>query len=123
MDIIPQDDKLIVEARVNPQDIDVVRAGLTARVRLSAYKARQVPLILGNVINVSADSFVDEHTGAPYYNARIEISAEAMQEVGDDIKLYPGMPTEVLIITGSRSFLSYLFTPITESFNRAFREE
>ena len=123
MDIIPQDDDLIIEARVNPQDIDLVRSGLIARVRLSAYKTRTVPLITGTVQHISADRFDDERTGVSYYLARITINAEEMAGLDGNVELYPGMPAEVLIVTGSRTFLSYLFTPISESFNRAFREQ
>lgn len=122
MDIIPSDDKLIVEARVNPQDIDVVRPGLLARVRLSAYKVRNVPPVEGTVVTVSADRFEDERTGEAYFIARIEIDDEQLARL-EDVELSPGMPAEVLIVTGSRSLFSYLVSPIKESFNRAFREQ
>jgi HlyD family type I secretion membrane fusion protein len=122
LDIVPQDDKLIVEAKVQPQDIDVVRAGLEARVRLSAYKTRTVPPVSGVVRHISADRFTDERTGQSYYLARIEIDEKELTPL-QGVELYPGMPTEVLIVTGERTLLSYLFAPITESFNRAFREQ
>ena len=124
MDIIPtNEEELVIEARVNPQDIDVVHKDLLARVRLSAYKARTVPMIEGIVRTVSADRFTDERTGEAYYSARIYIDGKEFEELGDDIKLYPGMPAEVLIVTGSRTFLNYMLSPISESFNRAFREQ
>jgi HlyD family type I secretion membrane fusion protein len=121
-DIVPQDDKLIIEAKVQPQDIDVVHAGLVARVRLSAYKTRNVPPVDGIVRHVSADRFTDERTGQSYYLARIEVDESELKEL-QNVKLYPGMPTEVLIVTGERTLLSYLFSPITDSFNKAFREQ
>lgn len=121
-DIVPQDDKLIVEAKVQPQDIDVVRAGLVARVRLSAYKTRNVPPVDGVVRHVSADRFTDERTGQSYYLARIEIDDDELKPL-KNVELYPGMPTDVLIVTGERTLLSYLFSPITDSFNKAFREQ
>ena len=122
MDIVPTDDKLIVEAQIRPEDIDVVRPGLTARVQLRAYRARFVPPVEGNVNHVSADRFTDERSGMPFYMARIEIPPQQLAEL-ENVELYPGMPTDVLIVTGSRTFLKYLMDPITDSFNHAFREE
>ncbi len=125
MDIVPQDDKLIVEAKVQPRDIDVVRAGLIARVRLSAYKSRKVPPVEGTVQQISADRFQDERTGEAYYLARIEISYDELDKLKklEEVELYPGMPADVLIVTGSRTFLSYMFTPLTDSLSHAFREQ
>ncbi len=125
MDIVPQNDKLIIETKVQLQDIDVVHTGLLARVRLTAYKTRKVPTIDGSVVNVSADSFTNEHTGEQYYIARVEIDSDELDKLDelDNVKLYPGMPAEVQIITGRRTFLSYLLTPITDSVNNALREQ
>lgn len=122
MDIVPQDDKLIVESKVRIEDIDVVRPDLKAEVRLSAYRSRYVPLLKGKVVYVSGDRFTDERSGMPYYTARIEIDLDELKDL-DDVKLYPGMPAEAMIVTGARSFLSYLLNPIQMSMNRAFREE
>lgn len=123
LEIIPIDDKLIVEAQVSPMDIDVVRPGLEARVRLTAYKTRQVPPIDGKVVFVSADQLVDEREGHPYFQARVEIDASELAELGSKIELYPGMPAETLIITGSRTFFAYMMDPITQSFRHSFRQQ
>lgn len=122
LDIIPADDKLIVEAKVSPLDIDVVRAGLHARVRLSAFKTRQVPPLEGEVTFVSADQLTDPRTGESYFLSRVEIAASELEGI-KNVKLYPGMPAEALIVTGSRSFMGYLLEPITQSFDRSFRQE
>ena len=122
MDIVPVNDELIIEAKVQVQDIDVVHADLPARVRLTAYKTRQVPMIEGIVKNVSADRFTDERSGVPYYIARVGIPHSALEEL-PNVKLYPGMPADVLIVTGERTMLSFLFSPIRESFSKAFREQ
>lgn len=122
MDIVPLDDKLIVEARVSPLDIDVVRVELPARVRLTAFKSRQAPPLEGKVVFVSADQFSDERTGQSYFMARIEIAAKELAGM-QQIKLYPGMPADTLIVTGERSMLAYLTEPITDSFNHAFRQQ
>jgi HlyD family type I secretion membrane fusion protein len=125
MDIVPSDDKLIVEARVLPQDIDVVHAGLKANVRLSAYKSRTVPPIEGVVMMVSPDRFDDPNQGVSYYEARIEVDKKELDELNQmsNVQLYPGMPADTLIVTGSRTLLSYLFEPIRSSFSKSFREE
>jgi HlyD family type I secretion membrane fusion protein len=122
MDIIPNDDILIIEAMVQPQDIDVVREGLEASVRLSAYKARFVPPITGKVTNVSADRFDDPQRGMAYYKARVVVDSDELSHL-ENVELYPGMPTDVLIVTGERTLLQYLFSPIRESFSKSFREE
>lgn len=122
MTLIPQDDKLIVEARVTPQDIDMVHAGLKAQVRLTAFKARYLRPAEGTVMTISADRFDDQRTGEGFFIARIEIPQSELKDIGD-LKLSPGMPAETLIVTGRRTMLSYLVRPIRESFGRAFREQ
>jgi RND family efflux transporter MFP subunit len=122
MSIVPKDDKLFVDAQIDPNDIDVVRPGLAAHVRLTPYNARFAPPIPGKVTHVSADRFTDQRTNAAYYQARIELT-KAPSEIDKSMKLYPGMPAEVIIVTGERTMLAYLFSPITRSFRRAFREE
>lgn len=122
MDIVPTDDRLIVEAQVDPKDIDVVHQGLQARVRLSAYKSRKVPPIDGVVQTVSADKFIDQATNRSFFLARVEVDAKMLSKL-KDVELYPGMPAEVLIVTGKRSFMSYLMSPITQTFHHAFRED
>ena len=122
MDIIPQNEKLIVEAQVHPQDIDVVHEGLTARVRLTAYKTRRVPMIKGKVLTVSADKFVDQRTGASYFLARIEVDPEELKKL-HDVELSPGMPAQVLIVTGERTMMAYLVNPLSDALSTAFREQ
>lgn len=123
LEIIPQDEELIVEVRVNPQDIDVVRVGLKSKVRLSAYKSKAVPMLKGEVVNVSADSFEDQQSGLSFFVARIKIDEKEMLKLAKQVRLYPGMPVESYIVTGSRTFLQYLMDPITISMRRAFRED
>ena len=122
IDIVPSDDRLIVEARVNPIDIDVVQIGLPAQVRITAFSQRTTKPIDGNVIAVSADSLTEERTGETYYLARIEIKDDLDKKLGG-AQLYPGMNAEVMIVTGERTALEYFFKPITGSLNRAFRED
>lgn len=124
MDIVPQDEKLTVEARISLQDIDVVHAGLRARVRLTAYKRRETPILEGVVEQVSADKLFDNITRESYYKARVVMDEDMMRHLTNkNIQLYPGMPVDVLIVTGTRTFMAYLISPITDTFVKAFREQ
>ncbi len=120
MDIVPRDHRLIINARVNPQDIDVVRAGLPAQVRFTAFNQRHRAPSEATVTSVSADSLTDDKTGEIYYLARVELTAAAAKDAEE---LLPGMPSEVMIVTGARTALAYLMEPVVRSFNRAVRED
>lgn len=122
MDIVPQSEKLIVEARIKTQDIDSIYPGLIAKVQLGAYKSRLVPRLEGKVIYVAADKLTDQQTGMPYYLARIEIDEMQLAKLNMAVKLYPGMPVSVFVVKGTRTFLEYLISPIKDSFFRAFKE-
>lgn len=122
LDIVPQDDQLVIEAKVKTEDIDSVHAGLPAEVRLLAYKQRRVPAIDGEVITVSADRLVEERSGVAYYIARVKLDLSSLPP-GMNVKPYPGMPAEVLIATGPRRAIDYFTSPLTDTWNRAFREE
>ena len=122
LDIVPSDDALVVEARISPLDIDIVHKGMLAKVKLIAYKQRSMPSVDGVITTVSADSFHDTQTNSSYYRARIDISAEQLKKL-DGVRLYPGMPVEVMIIVDRRTPWQYFVTPIKESYNKAFREQ
>ena len=122
MALVPQHDKLIVEARISPLDIDQVRTGLEAKVRLTAFKQRFTKPVTGKVVTVSADRFDDQRTGEGYFIARIEIPQSEIAKQSK-LKLSPGMPADTLIVTGKRTMLSYLTSPIRDSFSKAFREQ
>lgn len=121
LQVVPVGDRLIIQARVDPVDIDDVAIGQQASVRLTAFKMRSTPIIVGTLINLSADRLVDEHDGTPYYLARIEVSKEELAGLGD-LALQPGMPVEALIKTGARTALGYMLSPLTENMGLAFRE-
>jgi HlyD family type I secretion membrane fusion protein len=125
MDIVPSDDTLVVQARVAPQDIDLVHEGLMANVHLTAYKARFVHPVDGKVVDVSADRFDDAANNLSYYEARVEVDAAQMAALrkAENVQLYPGMPADVFVVTGTRTLLDYLLDPIYHSFNKSFREE
>lgn len=122
MDIVPADDRLIVEAKVSPQDIDIVRAGLPAQVRFTALSQRNSVPVDGDVVSVSADRLADQFTPEGYYLARIALLPDVQKSLGG-VKLQPGMQAEVMIVTGANTALGYFMKPVANSFNRAFREE
>lgn len=116
MEVVPIEDALIVVARVTPADIDVVRAGLEAQVRLSAYPGRTAPVLDAKVETVSADLLDDERSGVSYYEVRVKLPADDPQLEG--LALYPGMPAEVSIVTGEQTFLTSLVRPLTDTIRR-----
>lgn len=124
MEIIPDGDKLFVDARIATRDVDKVRQDQETLVRFSGLGSRNTPEVQGTVINVSADSIVDDSTGAAFYVVRIEIpEGEVLSKELNGETLVPGMPVEAFIRTGSRPAISYLLKPLTDSMTRSFREE
>ncbi len=122
LDLVPDQDKLVIEARVQPLDIDVVHANMPASVRLVAFKQRVTPTLDGRVTRVSADSITDEHSGQVFFLATIEVEAKELARA-PNLRLYPGMPATVAIITGERTLLDYIVQPVAESFAGALRED
>lgn len=121
MYVIPQDQPLIVSARVEAIHIDQVHLGQEVSLRFTAFDQRLTPEILGSVTNLSADAFQDETTGLSYYQAEFVPQEGEMDKLADR-ELLPGMPVEAFIKTGERTPLSYLTKPLTDYFYRAFRE-
>ncbi|MBV57262.1 MAG: hemolysin secretion protein D [Gammaproteobacteria bacterium] len=122
VDIVPQTEELIIEARVSPLDIDRVTEGQSVMIRFSSFGRGSVPTIFGTVLNLSADALLDQNTGASYYQARIEVTAEGIADLGS-LTLMPGMPADTFIATGARTFLQYLFKPLTNAMARSFIED
>lgn len=122
LELVPVNDRLIVEARIDPQDIDKVRVGLPAGIKLTAFKQRTTPELAGELRYVSADSLQDPQNGIVYYMARIEVPLQEVKRLGDK-QLQPGMIAEVFIRTGERTMVDYLLQPLRDSFRRAWLEE
>jgi len=122
VDIVPDGDDLIIEAKVSPIDIDRVAVNQNATIRFSSFGLASVPTIYGQVINLSADRLFDQVSGLPYYQARVEVTPEGMEDLGD-LVLMPGMPADIFIATGSRTFLQYLFKPFSNAIARSLRED
>jgi HlyD family secretion protein len=120
--IVPHADNLIVEAKVNPQDIDQLQLGQKARLRFSAFNQRSTPEIAGVLTRISADTTSDQRTGQSFYVIRVAMSPEEVARLGE-VKLLPGMPVEAFVQTGERTVLSYLMKPLRDQFMRTFREK
>ncbi|WP_425993207.1 HlyD family type I secretion periplasmic adaptor subunit [Afipia sp. DC4300-2b1] len=126
MEILPLKDELIIEARVRPQDIDSVRHGQHATVRLSALNQRITPMISGEVIYLSADTLADEKKSqqvgpTDIYIIRVKLNNEEAAAI-PGFSPTPGMPAEVYVKTTERTFFQYIVKPIHDSMTRAFRE-
>ena len=121
MTIVPQDDRMVLEARLDPRDIDQVLPGALAKVRFSSFDQRTTPELEGTVERVAADLSQDQATGQQYYTVRVELNEVERAKLGKN-KLVPGMPAEVFIPTGARTPLNYLLKPLTDQVSRAFRE-
>lgn len=125
LEIVPLQDELIIEAHVRPQDIEFLKAGEPAAVKLTALNQRITPMVDGRVIYVSADALPEDRRGTPttsdLYVARIRLDPASAAKL-NGFSPVPGMPAEVYIKTSERTFFQYLVRPIKDSMSRAFRE-
>ncbi len=122
MQIVPVNDTLVVEARIQPADIDQLYIGQKATLRFSAFNQRTTPEIFGEIKTVAADLILNQQTGESWYTARISIPADELARLGS-LPLLAGMPVEAFVQTGERTALSYLLKPLADQINRAMREE
>jgi adhesin transport system membrane fusion protein len=121
VEIVPADDQLIIETRVNPQDIGFIHKGQNARVQFSAYDFVVYGGLEGKVTHVSADTVTDED-GQPFYLIHVETGKSYLGEAGAGLDIMPGMTSSVNIMTGKRSLLAYLAKPILRARQTALRE-
>src|SRR6266566_441543 len=122
LDIVPDQDLLTIEAQIAVEDISDIKPNMRAEVHLTAYKQRIVPIIHGDVIQVSADRLTDPKTNNPYYVAFVRVDEDELAAM-PNIKLYPGMPATVMIPTIQRTAFDYLVGPLVMSFNHSFRQK
>jgi len=122
LEIVPSNDALVIEARVTPLDVKAVHNGLNAQIHFTAYSSRSTPRVPGTVQSVSADRILDSSTQQPYYLVKVNVDRDAMSRLAPNVKLIPGLPADVLIITEHRTMFDYLFQPFLEAFRRSFRE-
>lgn len=120
--IVPEEDKLMVEARLEPSSIDEIQIGQNTTLRFSAFNQRNTPEIDGSVQTISADLTHDQGSGQSFYKMRIRINENDLVKLGSKV-LVPGMPVEAFIQTSDRTVLSYLLKPLSDQIMRSFREE
>ena len=119
--IVPDAEKLIIEAKAQPQDIDQLRVGQSAVARFTAFNARTTPELNGTVTLVSADITQDQRSGQNYYTLRVAVSPSELARL-EELKLVPGMPVEVFVQTSPRTIVSYVVRPFHDQIMKAFRE-
>lgn len=122
MEVVPKDERFIIQAHVPVQSIDRVAVGLPVDITFPAFNHARTPNIPGTVLTVSADRLVDEKTGQPYYLAQVEVTDEGMEMLKNN-HIRPGMPAAVLIKTGERTLLSYIIKPFKDRLDKSFTEE
>lgn len=122
MDIIPLDDDLIISARIQPIDIASVSVGMQAEVRFSSFSSKTTPVMFGTISVLSQDVIEPNSAGErPYYSARIQVN-EASVPLELRERLLPGMPADIIISTGERTFVEYMLRPLTDMFHKGMRE-
>lgn len=119
--VVPQDDQLMITAKVDASHVDTVYAGQPAIMRLTSFDARLTPELNGTVLRVSADTIKDDRTGATYYTADLALGKGEAAKLEGKV-LLPGMPVEVYIQTGNRSPLQYVLKPFLDFIERAGKE-
>jgi HlyD family type I secretion membrane fusion protein len=120
LDVVPAREKLVVEARIRPEDVDYVRKDSAAEVRLTAFDARTTPLLPGKVVFVSPDRMT-RPSGESWYIATVELDAEALQR-HRELRIQAGMPAELYVTTSRRTLFEYLARPVAIFAHRAMRE-
>jgi len=123
MELVPEDERLIINARVSPTDVDNVEPGMNTEVRFTAFKARLTPIVLGEVETVSNDVIEPQNSQEPpYFLARVHVADE---DIEDDVRrrLTAGMPADVVVTSGERSVLTYLSAPLMDAVRKSMTEE
>lgn len=122
MDIVPEEQALLIEARVAPHLIDRVHRDMPVDVRFSSFAHSPQLVVDGKVVSISGDVMVDQQTGISYYLARVGVTADGYKKLGKR-QLQPGMPVEVIFLGGERSLLKYLLSPLTKRLAASMKEE
>jgi HlyD family secretion protein len=121
LDVVPKDNPLIVDARLQLADVNEVSPGRSADVRLTSLPRSERPTIRGEVLNVSADRLTDERSGQGFYSIQVRLDPQDVRKAGVDLQA--GMPTEVVMATRARTLIDYLVSPLVDEMTRAFREK
>ncbi|MGA8515065.1 MAG: HlyD family type I secretion periplasmic adaptor subunit [Burkholderiaceae bacterium] len=122
MDIVPSDDPLVVDGQLPVHLIDKVHPNLKVELMFTAFNQNTTPHIPGIVTQVSADRFVEEKSGQPYYNIKVKVAPEGMKQIAN-LQIRPGMPVELFIKTGERTMMNYLLRPVLDKLKMSMTEE
>ena len=122
MDIVPVEDSLVVEGHLPVHLVDKVYAGLSVNLIFTAFNQNKTPHIPGEVVNVSADRFIEEQTGQPYYKVTSKVAPDGIKMIYN-LKIRPGMPVDMFIKTGERTMMNYLLKPIVDHLKLSMSEE
>lgn len=124
MDIVPKGSAWIIKARFDPMVADRLKPGLPVNLRFSSLTSATLPVVLGQVLNVSPDQLLDEQSRMPYFSVEVEVGTEAVAELlAHDLDVKPGMQAEVMVQTGERTFMNYLLKPLAQRLRGAMTEE
>ncbi|HLY80198.1 MAG TPA: HlyD family type I secretion periplasmic adaptor subunit, partial [Caulobacteraceae bacterium] len=127
MDIVPEDEPLVIECRVKPDDADDLRIGQATEIRIPAFHDRRLPLLTGKVSKISADALTDEKTGASFFKVEVSVPPSQLGVIrqfrGADEGLRPGLPVEVVVPLRKRSAFDYFVEPIREMLWKSFRQQ
>ncbi|MET3896085.1 HlyD family secretion protein [Devosia sp. UYZn731] len=121
--VVPQGDELTVNLRLSPMDVDKIRVGQEATLRLASFDQRTTPELIATVAAIAPDVTQEPATGQQFYSARIAIAKSELGRLPRNVRLVPGMPVEAFVKTEDRTVLSYLIHPFVEQLNRAMRED
>lgn len=122
MEIVPDEENLVIEAKVSLDHIKEMRVGQRADIRFTAYKSRTTPIVTGRLTYVSADALMDQAGSMPFYVVHIQPDPASLRRAGIE-GLQPGMAAEVFVLTEARSTLDYLLSPVTDTIRRSLREK
>ena len=122
VEVVPADQTIVVEANVLPSDIGFVTKDQRAQVKITAYDFSVFGALTGSVSVVGADTITDEN-GENFYVVKIDLDQDFLAVKNKSLKVIPGMTAQVDIITGKRSPLEYIFSPITKTLQESFREK
>jgi HlyD family secretion protein len=125
MDIVPEGQELIIQAQVRPQDADDLEPGQTTEVRITAFSGRNLPIVRGEVRQVSADRFTNEQNGEGFFLAQIAVPREELERLTQTAgrPLRAGLPAQVIVPTRKRTALQYLLEPLDQTLWRSLRED
>jgi HlyD family type I secretion membrane fusion protein len=121
LEIVPEADSLVIEARVRPLDVEDLQVGMPIEVRFPGLQGKLLPRLKGQLVTLSADLLVDDREGTPYFAARARVTDEALRHLGEQ-NLRPGMPVEVMLVKHSRTLAEYLLSPLQDFVAHAMRE-